>query len=63
MQETKQKFNLIWFTNNLRILDNTVLSEACENGNRAIGVYCFDPRHFAETKYGFKKTAQNSHVE
>ncbi|CAM4041374.1 DASH family cryptochrome [Flavobacterium antarcticum] len=48
--------NLVWFTNNLRVEDNLALSEACKNSGKTIAVYCFDPRHFAETKYGFKKT-------
>lgn len=48
--------NLVWFTNNLRVDDNIALVEACKNSGKTIGVYCFDPRHFAETKYGFKKT-------
>ena len=48
--------NLIWFTNNLRVEDNLSLAKACENSGKTIGLYCFDPRHFAETKYGFKKT-------
>ncbi len=48
--------NLVWFTNNLRVDDNIVLVEACKNSGKTIGLYCFDPRHFVETKYGFKKT-------
>lgn len=48
--------NLVWFTNNLRVEDNLALAEACKNSGKTIAVYCFDPRHFAETKYGFKKT-------
>jgi len=48
--------NLVWFTNNLRVDDNIALAEACKNAGRTIGVYCFDPRHYAETIHGFKKT-------
>lgn len=48
--------NLVWFTNNLRVEDNLSLAKACENSGKTIGLYCFDPRHFAATKYGFKKT-------
>ncbi len=48
--------NLVWFTNNLRVEDNIALTEASKTSGKTIGVYCFDPRHFAETKYGFKKT-------
>ena len=50
--------NLVWFTNNLRVEDNLSLAKACENSGKTIGIYCFDPRHFAETKYGFKKTGK-----
>jgi deoxyribodipyrimidine photo-lyase len=48
--------NLVWFRNNLRVNDNQSLFEACKNSGKTFGIYCFDPRHFAETKYGFKKT-------
>ena len=48
--------NLVWFRNDLRVEDNTSLFEATKNSGKTIGLYCFDPRHFAETKYGFKKT-------
>lgn len=48
--------NLVWFRDNLRVDDNLPLSEACKSSGKTIGIYCFDPRHFTETKYGFKKT-------
>jgi deoxyribodipyrimidine photo-lyase len=48
--------NLVWFRNDLRVHDNTSLFEACKKSGKVLAVYCFDPRHFAETKYGFKKT-------
>ncbi len=48
--------NLVWFRNDLRVNDNQSLLNATKNVGKTIGVYCFDPRHFAETKYGFKKT-------
>ncbi|WP_026979178.1 DASH family cryptochrome [Flavobacterium tegetincola] len=48
--------NLVWFTTNLRVDDNLALAEACKNAEKTVAVYCFDPRHFAETKYGFRKT-------
>ena len=48
--------NLVWFRNNLRVEDNSSLFEACKNSGKTIAVYCFDPRQFSETKYGFKKT-------
>ncbi|WP_296317694.1 DASH family cryptochrome [Winogradskyella sp. UBA3174] len=56
MQEKQNKTNLVWFRNDLRITDNTVLSEAYKNGNKVIGVYCFDPKYFEVNKHGFKIT-------
>ncbi|WP_299365517.1 DASH family cryptochrome [Winogradskyella sp.] len=55
MQKT-EKTNLVWFRNDLRTIDNAVLAEASKNGNRVIGLYCFDPRQFQVHSYGFKKT-------
>ena len=48
--------NLVWFRNNLRVDDNIALSEACKSSGKTIGIYCFDPRYFAETRYEFRKT-------
>ncbi|HRE77385.1 MAG TPA: DASH family cryptochrome [Flavobacterium sp.] len=48
--------NLVWFRNDLRVNDNTSLFKACQKEGNVLAVYCFDPRHFEETKYGFKKT-------
>lgn len=48
--------HLVWFRNNLRTTDNTPLWEACQAEGNVIGVYCFDPRHYGETAYGFPKT-------
>ena len=47
---------LIWFENNLRVKDNEALYKACENNEHVIAIYCFDPRKFKTTKYGFPKT-------
>lgn len=46
--------NLVWFRNDLRTKDHQPLIEAAK-GN-TIGLYCFDPRQFKNTTYGFKKT-------
>ncbi len=58
---TAAKRTIVWFRNDLRIHDNPVLSAAFaslkHNAKRDhICLYCFDPRHFVETKYGSKKT-------
>ena len=47
---------LVWFRNDLRVADNISLYKATQHAIKTIAVYCFDPRHFRKTKYGFKKT-------
>ncbi|AKA35766.1 DASH family cryptochrome [Flagellimonas lutaonensis] len=47
--------HLIWFQNNLRVHDNTVLAEACQ-AQKLLAVYFFDPRNFDLGDFGFKKT-------
>ncbi|RKS13563.1 DASH family cryptochrome [Flavobacterium sp. 120] len=54
MQE-KQK-GLVWFRNDLRVHDNESLTNAIQENDTVIAVYCFDPRHFEQTRFGFKKT-------
>lgn len=54
MQE-KQK-GLVWFRNDLRVHDNESLTNAIQENETVIAVYCFDPRHFEKTSFGFKKT-------
>lgn len=55
-EKQKQSIGLVWFTKDLRVRDNHSLSKALSENEKVIGVYCFDPRHFENTKYGFKKT-------
>ena len=52
MQKEK---GLIWFTNNLRAIDNKVLYEASKRSDSLIGYYNFDPSLFKEI-YRVKKT-------
>ena len=54
MQE-KQK-GLVWFRNDLRVHDNESLTNAIQENDTVIAVYCFDPRHLEQTRFGFKKT-------
>ncbi len=56
MQKKQKSTGLIWFTNNLRIHDNELLSLSINNHEMLIAVYFFDPRHFQTTEFGFKKT-------
>uniref|UniRef100_UPI003D647576 deoxyribodipyrimidine photo-lyase n=1 Tax=Psychroserpens mesophilus TaxID=325473 RepID=UPI003D647576 len=55
MQKDKIE-NLVWFRNDLRTIDNTVLSEATNKGSKVFGEYCFDPKQFEIDAFGFKKT-------
>ncbi|CAH8283367.1 deoxyribodipyrimidine photo-lyase [Mariniflexile fucanivorans] len=56
MQEKQNKTALVWFKNNLRVRDNSALYEASSKHENCIAIYCFDPRDFELTEYGFKKT-------
>ena len=56
MQKTENNTSLVWYRNDLRTIDNTVLSEATKSGKRVVGLYCFDPKYFKDNKYGFKTT-------
>ncbi len=56
MQKEKENTGLVWFTNNLRVHDNESLFKASQSHDRVIALYCFDPRHFEITPFGFKKT-------
>lgn len=55
-EKQKQSTALIWFTKDLRVHDNHSLLKAVNENEKVIGAYCFDPRHFETTEYGFKKT-------
>ncbi len=46
---------LLWFRNDLRLHDNEALGQASDN-HEVLPVYCFDPRHFEKTSFGFQKT-------
>jgi deoxyribodipyrimidine photo-lyase len=56
MPDIKNKTGLIWFKNNLRVQDNSCVNHAIKENDSVIGVYCFDPRDYAMTPFGFKKT-------
>ncbi len=47
---------LIWFRNDLRLHDHEPLTQALRAGGQVIPVYCFDPRQFGTTSFGFPKT-------
>lgn len=48
---------IVWFRNDLRLLDNEALYKAWVTSEALLPVFCFDPRHFGTTRYfGFPKT-------
>jgi len=47
--------NIVWYRNDLRTVDFQPLTESLRHGE-TVGLYCFDPRCFRDTQYGFKKT-------
>ena len=47
---------LLWLRNDLRLHDHEPLHRALEQKAEVIPLYCFDPRHFGETSFGFPKT-------
>eukprot|EP00741_Cyanophora_paradoxa_P016530 tig00020927_g15961.t1 len=49
---------LVWFRNDLRIHDHAALHEALENASTVVPVFCFDPRQFGKTSFGFEKTGR-----
>ncbi len=51
-----EKRILIWYRNDLRVHDHEPLHLANKAKAEIIPVYCFDPRQFGKTTYGFPKT-------
>ncbi|MGD1939713.1 MAG: DASH family cryptochrome [Leptolyngbyaceae cyanobacterium] len=49
---------LVWFRNDLRLHDHFPLHKALKAGAEVIPVYCFDPRQFGQTAFGFPKTGK-----
>ncbi|MCS6815081.1 MAG: DASH family cryptochrome, partial [Cyanobacteria bacterium] len=47
---------LLWYRNDLRSHDHEPLHTALASGAQVIPVYCFDPRQFGTTSFGFPKT-------
>ncbi|MGB5975258.1 MAG: DASH family cryptochrome [Nodosilinea sp.] len=48
--------SLVWFRNDLRLHDHQPLDEALRAGQPILPLYCFDPRQFGQTAFGFAKT-------
>lgn len=47
---------IVWFRSDLRITDHEPLHRAAVTGAPVLPVYCFDPRQFGETSFGFPRT-------
>ena len=47
---------LVWYRQDLRLHDHEPMYRALQQKAQVIPIYCFDPRQFAETSYGFPKT-------
>lgn len=56
--EQKLKTGLIWYRNDLRTEDLESLAEASKHHEKVLAVYCFDPRHYQMTCWGFEKTGK-----
>jgi deoxyribodipyrimidine photo-lyase len=52
----KYKRVIVWFKNDLRLLDHAALFSACKESSEIIPVYFFDPRQFVEVDLGIQKT-------
>ncbi len=46
---------LVWFRNDLRIVDHKGLKKAVDSGLNVIAYYTFNPRHYETLAWGFKK--------
>jgi deoxyribodipyrimidine photo-lyase len=44
-----------WFRNDLRVTDNPAFTQACQQSNKVLGVYVHDPKHDAQTQWGFNR--------
>ncbi|MGJ3245264.1 MAG: DASH family cryptochrome [Elainellaceae cyanobacterium] len=47
---------LIWYRNDLRLHDHEPMNRAINAKAHVIPLYCFDPRQFEQTSFGFAKT-------
>ncbi|NMO95065.1 DASH family cryptochrome [Paenibacillus lemnae] len=48
--------SLVWFRKDLRVHDHEPLLRASASGRPVAGLYCFDPRDYGVTSFGFPKT-------
>ena len=53
--QQQQSTALVWFRNDLRTQDNSVLQSALSTSKPVIGVYFLEPQWFEKHEFGFKK--------
>jgi deoxyribodipyrimidine photo-lyase len=46
---------IYWFRNDLRATDNPAFAQACEQTDKVLPVYVHDPKHDAQTQWGFER--------
>ncbi|MGK7921629.1 MAG: DASH family cryptochrome [Trichodesmium sp.] len=51
-----QNLIILWYRNDLRIHDHQPLNQALKAKAQILPIYCFDPRQFDKTNFGFPKT-------
>ncbi len=47
---------IVWLRNDLRLHDHEPLHQAIQTGAPVVPLYCFDPRDYASSPFGFPKT-------
>ncbi|TNE43553.1 MAG: DASH family cryptochrome [Deltaproteobacteria bacterium] len=47
---------IVWFKTDLRLHDHAPLTQALEEHDQVLGVYCLNPSDFAPTRWGWPKT-------
>jgi deoxyribodipyrimidine photo-lyase len=47
---------LVWYRNDLRLHDHEPMHQAVRSAEQVFPLYCFDPRQFGQTAFGFAKT-------
>lgn len=50
------QYSLVWYRQDLRVRDHEPLVNAAKSGFPVIALYCFDPRQYKKTSFGFAKT-------
>jgi deoxyribodipyrimidine photo-lyase len=46
---------IYWFRNDLRVSDNPAFTQACQQTSKVLAVYVHDPKHDAQTQWGFER--------